>query len=58
MDASRKNEIDDGSCSVKVNDHGWVSISQDGKKITVKSKRKSGSVKGKCTMKIVGDPHG
>ncbi len=54
MNTSGEKPIDDGFCEVNVNDHGWVSIYQDGKNVTVKSKDKNGSVRERCTMKILG----
>ncbi len=38
-------------CKVKVDDHGWVSVTQDGDRFTTTSKHADGSVREKCTVK-------
>ena len=53
MDADDKNELDDGACVVKVGAHGWVTVHQKAKKITVRSKHKDGSVRQECHTWIV-----
>ncbi|MCB2227873.1 MAG: hypothetical protein KQH53_14435 [Desulfarculaceae bacterium] len=55
MDAANRGEIGDGVCVVKVGAHGWVTVYQDGKKVTVKSKHKDSALREECSTTIVRD---
>lgn len=48
-------EIDNRECRVDVGAHGWVTVYQDGKHITVKSRYQDGSDRMECSSTIVGD---
>ena len=56
MDRNDRDQIDDDNCQVKVDKHGWVTVYQDGKKVTVKSKHKGGLVREECHLNFVGRP--
>jgi len=49
MDAEAT-EVNWGPCHVKVDEHGWATVYQDGKTVTVKSKHKDGSVREECKI--------
>ena len=51
LDPEADNRISDW-CEVEVDKHGWVSVQQHGKHVTVISKHKDGSHRQECHLKV------